>query len=400
MRFLGRFARYIDVIFIGFAVGITFYCSTELPWSDDWDIVPTIQMMRTGTLDWKTLDASYGGHKEPVSRLVLAGTAVVTHWNTYVFRIINLFLFISIWMAIRPFAVREGRLLATALIFWSWNQAIMWCFTAQMSETLAIFCVIWSLRALQDQRWRSFGWAMMLAVAGTYCHGAGLGVWPAAFYLMFFRERRPAQRVIFAAILLATAYLYVFHDRGPGQGDELVLGHHYLQMPLYLLLALGAPLGFATYGIAAIVTLGGLAVLLMSKCSKKMKDEPFIKAVFLAGLTMIGLVVVVRGGSGSVVEGMHGRFGTCAALFWVGIVLLADWSGWKQYILAGLLALCVIRNVTRIPSLVSIRSQWKAEAYNLVNDGPVLKGDWTTPEQFAEDLKLMRQWHYSVFRNR
>jgi len=401
MNFLGRFARYIDVLFIGMAVAISFYTAVEVPVSDDWDIVPFIQKMKEGTLDWKTLDSPYGGHKEPVSRFVLALTAVATHWNTYVFRTINILLYVGMWLAIRPVAVRKGQLLAAAVVFWSLNQWIMWAWTAQMSESMAIFCVIWSLRLLQDQRWRSLIPAIILAVAGTFCHGAGLGVWPAAFYLMFFTNRRATQRVVFGAVALLTMYLYLFQYPAP-QGD-LVMGHNYFHMPVFLLLALGAPMGFAAKGMAAFIALVGLVMLLMSHWWKNMRKEPFITAVFLASLSMMGLVMVARGGWGDVGEGMNGRFGTCAALFWAGLILLSDWPGWKRYCLAGLLGLCVIKSAVRVPGMDQYRQRQKAAEYAILNWTPerrLLKGAWTDPEQFDADIKLMQQWHYSFFRNR
>lgn len=248
MRILGRLAAYVDLIPIGLVVILTFCFTVEVPVSDDWELVPIIQKIREGTLDWKTLDTPFEGHKFVVPYLVLGGLAVVTHWNTYVFRVVNLLMFIGAWLAIRPMAVRGGQLLAASLVFWSWDQWSAWLWFSTMYCTMALLCVLWSLRLLTTGRSGSFVAAMMLAVVGTFCHGAGLTVWPAAAYLMFFTPRPVAQRIAFTIIMAAAAYLFLQH---PGTQAMAIPGKKYSQMPFFFLQALGAPVGCARMGVAA-----------------------------------------------------------------------------------------------------------------------------------------------------
>lgn len=400
MRIIKRLAPYADLIPIAFVIALTFLFSVEAPVSDDWDLVPVIQKMRQGTLDWETLDTPYAGHKIVVPYLALGGIAVATGWNTDAFRIFNLLIFGVLWLAIRPMAVREGRLLETAVVFWSWNQWLAWIFTAAMFCTMAVFCVVWSLRLLASGRSASFVPAMILAVVGTFCHGTGLAVWPAAFYLMFFTPRPLWQRIAFGAAMGLALYLFLQHPAAP---VDVVRGRNYLQMPFFLLQAIGAPLGFAAKWMAALVSLGGLVVLATGVSWEKLKARPFIVATLLAGLGMMGLLMIARGGDSTAIQATDSRYGTMAVLFWVAVVLLVDWTGWRRWVLALLLALCVIRSVTRIPSMVRYKRAEEAEARGLIEWTPDrfgFEGSQTSPAQLDADEQMLRQWHYSLFRNR
>jgi hypothetical protein len=170
MSILRRLAPYIDIIPIGLVAFMTFFFSVDVPQSDDWDFVPVIQKMKEGTLDWKTLDTPYTGHKIDVPYLVLGGIAVATHWNTYVFRLVNLCLFIGAWLAIRPLAVKEGRLLSASIVFWSWDQWVAWLWNTPMCCTMAFICILWCIRLLGSGGRAKFVLAMALAVLFAALH--------------------------------------------------------------------------------------------------------------------------------------------------------------------------------------------------------------------------------------
>jgi hypothetical protein len=399
MKFLGRLAAYGDLIPIGLIIILTFCYSVDVPISDDWDLVPVLKHMHDGTLDWKTLDTSYAGHKMAVTYLLMGNIAILTHWNSDVFRCVNLFILIVAWMAIRPIAVREGRLLETAVFFWSFNQWVAWIWTWMIGPSLAVCCVLWALRLLTSKGYPNFLLAMVVAMLGTFSHGPALAVWPASFYILFFTPRPLLQRLAFAAILALAAYLYLQHPAPPSNVKPV--GVYPLQMPFYLLQSLGAPLAFAAMGIAGIVSLGGLALLACVPW-EKIKAQPFIVAVLIAGLSMMGMVMIARGGGGSLEQSTSSRYGTMAMLYWVAIVLLVDWTGWKRYALIALTTLCLIRSLTRFQDLANFKQLSLAESNALLQWSPdrlKFHGAQTTTAQLDEDEQLLREWHYSIFRN-
>jgi hypothetical protein len=118
---------------------------------------------------------------------------------------------------------------------------------------------------------------------------------------------------------------------------------------------------------------------------------------------MIFLIMVARGGGASAGQATDTRYGTIAMLFWVALVLLVDWSGWRRYALVFLVALCAVRSLSRLPSMINYRKVQEQEARGLLEWSAnrfALEGAHTTPAQFDEDERLMRQWHYSLFRDR
>jgi hypothetical protein len=397
MKMPGRFAPCLDLIPIALAVALSFWFTVEVPLSDDWVLVPTLQKMHDGTLDWKALDTPYMGHKMDVSCALMGSVAVLTHWNSYVFRVINLLFLIGAWMAIRPIALREGRLLEAAIFFWSWNQCVNWIWTWNLACSMAVFCVLWSLRLLtSDHRYRNFVLAMVLSILGTFSYGAGLGVWPAAAYLLFFLPRPPLQRVIFGIVLVLAAWLFEQH-----QPPRMAQAENYFQMPVYILSALGAPVGFGTKCISAYVALIGLLMLAFSASS--LKTRPFVASLLLASLAMMGLLMLARGGSDPLVMATDSRYGTMCALFWVALALAVDWTGWKKGVLMLLLALCLVRSLSKLPGLIAFKQKQLTAVQGIIASTPdrfTVNSGHVEPAQFDADIRLMHDWHYSLFRNR
>jgi len=395
---MAKLLPYLDLLPLGLVIALTMYFTVEVPSSDDWDLVPILKEMHEGTLDWKTLDAPYAGHKMPVSYLVMGGIAWITHWDSYIFRLTNILLLWIAWLAIRPFALRAGLLLETAVFYWSWNQWAEWLWTWMISCSLAVVCVLWSLRLLASRHSGRFALGLVLAVLGSFSYGAGLAAWPAAIYLIFFIPRPLLQRVIFGVVLIGTAFLFLQHPAGSG---SVTKGGDYWHMPLYFLYSLGSPVGFASKGVAVAASITGLLMLVLSKPSlDPVKTPPFNLSLLLASLAMIALLMIARGGGDSVIGGTDSRYGTMSALFWVAVVLLGNWNGWRRYVLALLIALCVVRSVTRFHDLVAARQRELSGIAGLRQSTPdrmCLKGDQTSPDHFDEDIELMREWHYSLF---
>lgn len=142
-------------------------------------------------------------------------------------------------------------------------------------------------------------------------------------------------------------------------------------------------------------------MLALGRTYEKIKAQPFIAAVAVAGVASIGLLTASRGGA-ALGAATDSRYGTMAGLYWVGVVLLADWTGWKRRALALLMVVCVIRSVTMIPFMARSKETAEMGRAGLLawsSDRFLLIGGLTTPSHFDTYAQLMRQWHYSLFRN-
>ncbi|HEX4086393.1 MAG TPA: hypothetical protein VHY22_15870 [Chthoniobacteraceae bacterium] len=391
-----RFSVPLDVIPIAIVFVLTLLFTVEVPYSDDWDLVPILAKMHQGALNWQTLDAPYAGHKMVFSYLLMGNVAALTHWSTFAFRIVTLLLLLGAWLAVRPYAARHGRLIEAAILFWSWNQWAVWMWSWMISETMAVFCVLWSLRLLDSRRPAAFIGALLLGFIGSLSFGGGLALWPAALYLVFAIPRPWPQKAAFIAFTLFVAAVFLQHP-GPATG-EIVRGKHYLEMPISFLAGLGAPVGPNASIADPFFALVGLALLGLSL--PELKKEPFLAALILAGITMVGLLAVSRGGSGSYIGLTDSRYGTMSALFWAGLIPLVQWTGWKRWILWLILFCCLVRSVSRLPDMEKMKTVQEAGARALEESKPagaLLKGTQTTPRQFDEDVQWIKSWHYSVF---
>ena len=175
-----------------------------------------------------------------------------------------------------------------------------------------------------------------------------------------------------------------------------------MQMPFFLLQTIGGPLGYARRGLAAVIALVGLTMLALDKAWEKFGARPLITAVLIAGLAMMGMVMIARGGAATAIQATDSRYGTMATLFWVGVVLLVDWTGWRKVVLVLLMGLCILRSVTRLPDIIQSKTRAQAAVRALQSWTPgrlLLGGAQTSPGQLDADERLIRQWHYSLFRN-
>jgi hypothetical protein len=397
MNFLNRLLPYVDIAPIVTVAVLIGLFTVETPASDDWDLVPIINKMTEHQLDWKTLDTPYAGHKMDVFYLIAGGAARLSHWNSYFFRFLDFAALLGAWLAIRPLALRQGRLLEGSIFFWSFCQWAVWLWTFMLSAAIAICCVLWAIRLLQSRRSFHFAGAMLLSLVGTFNHGVGLAAWPAALYLVFRIPRPVWQRFAFGIVLVIACVLFLHHPQGPAQ---LVRHGSFLHLPEYFLFALGSPVGYVAAGSSILLSLLGLGLLALNVPA--LRNEVEGTAIVIASLSMIGLVTIARGALPPVYGGMDSRYGTMAALFWVGVILTCNWRGSRAYILYGSVALCLLRDVTRVGVMRLYAANERLSAQAILTNSPqrfILKGAQTSPAQFDADIQLMRKWHYSLFRN-
>jgi hypothetical protein len=268
-----------------------------------------------------------------------------------------------------------------------------------MIPSIALCCALWCLRLLTSASYRNFIAAALLAVLGTFSFSTGLAIWPAALFLIFCIPRPPAQKMLFGIVIAATAYLFL---QQPPAAQDMAPGKNYFYMPLFFLLSLGAPVGFAAMGTAAIAALAGLMMLIAGRPTlESLKARPFVVALMLLGFGMLMILTIVRGAGSNPILGMDSRYGSISALCWVGIILLVDWTGWRKYVLMLLVALCLIRDAAMVRRIVDSRRTALVEVAGIKANNAnrfILKGDHTSPQQFDQDIELMREWHYSLFR--
>ena len=116
---------------------------------------------------------------------------------------------------------------------------------------------------------------------------------------------------------------------------------------------------------------------------------------------MAGLITLARGGANALVQATDSRYGTIAALAWVGLLLVLEWKGTpRQRILICILAFCSLRSVTRLKEIYHYKQWAQSGAWAILVNSPAryeIIGGQTTPAELDADIEMAREWHYSLF---
>jgi hypothetical protein len=383
--------RWIDLLPLLLVFGIILAFSVEVPFSDDWDLVPVLAKMNDGTLTFADLARPYAGHEMIFSYAFMGRLALLTHWNTVAMRLVAFALACGAWLAVRPAAIQADRLLAASVVFFGLDQAVNFLWTWQMAVFMALFCTVWALRLAASESLPRWLLAVVLAMVGSLSYGAGLVAWPVLLYLALARGKPgPRVMVVLAGLALVAAVFWANHvpQSAPPLNGKTSVG--------FFLTALGSPVAIFTGGLAAIA---GFACVVLG-CLAWKKMEPGPRVLWLASLAFALLLTLVRSREMSIVEGSDARYGTFAMLGWVAVVI--GWPRDKKWIWVPvvILAACLIRDADRFVGIFSYDTRAKIGLAGLLNGTDErfqLKGPRMSPQEFDQRNHLLREWRYSLY---
>lgn len=193
----------------------------------------------------------------------------------------------------------------------------------------ANLCAVAALLLASGDRWLA---ASLVAFAGSFSYGTGLGIWPAL--LVMAALRRTSWRgwcAILVPAMLALAFFAISHHT-PGHHP------HPEYNPLVVLEALCTLIGSAMARGEAAMLLGcaGLVIGAMATFHALEREEARALSAWIAlalyALANLGLMAVSRAGFG---EGMlqSSRYASIPALFWLAVMVSAypSWRavGWR-----------------------------------------------------------------------
>jgi hypothetical protein len=360
----------------------------NVPFWDEWTMVPLLQKLRDGSLSFNDLWAQHNEHRPLFPRAIDLGLASATSWDIRAELYFNFAVatggFLAIAAALRRSLDRAGFMVATvvaAFIYFSLVQWENWLWGWQLGWFLsgaAVAAALWALSSIADRSWR---WGLALAGAGgvvaSYSLGNGVLIWLAGAVVLVLK-RKPLRVWIALAVLTIGSYFYHYHS-APGEPSQTIFLHRPVQFVEYLLIFLGrmfAPssgLGMLV-GAALLVS---FAACLVHVVRHRDDDVLLDRAAFWAGLGVFGLAsavltVIARQGLGKEAA-MFSRYSTVAALFAIATTALVfvvvrspEVMGWgisptlrwrARTVVAVLLVLAVIGNTPA--GLRSLRKQSK-----------------------------------------
>ncbi len=321
--------------------------SLNIPYYDQWELVPLLEKSFDGTLRFGDFWAQHNEHRLVFPRMLMMFMAHFSDWNIYWELATNLVLAMSTWLAL-CFLIRksgeqvhdgENNLLymVTTLIVFSVSQWQNWFFGWQLQVFMNVLAVVITLAGLTWQRNTTAGLvlAMVAAVVATYSFANGILLWPIGVLLLVLqrRERRlEFRREIIGwsmlSVMVIVSYLYGYHT--PSYHPPLLEAlSQPLQCILYLLAYLGQPLG--NINLTLSICMGCLALMVWSVTLFQLlvSRVPTAPVLPWLGMALYALGTAIITALGRVDEGLDqalsSRYVTMANLLWLPLMVQLYW---------------------------------------------------------------------------
>ena len=419
-----------------------------LPYYDSWALVPYLQKMLAGQLNWVELWQPHNEHRILLPRLVMLGLARLTGWDDGYEVAVNLLLAAAAGLALlaqwRATAASQGwpRLgwlapLITLLVF-SLTQWENWVWGWQMVYYLHTAAAVGALLLLANWagRWRRWLGAAALGLAATFSLGMGLLVWPVGLLLLLWPAAGPRRARWWAArawpagawaLLGLAVYALYFTDypRLPGPGLLQVLLGQPLAVAHYVFNYLGSPV--LSYDYAYVFGFLGVAAWWWAAAwlvRRHWADpRPLLPYLGLGLYTQAGaaMVAVSRVQFGTH-QAIASRYVTLSYPFWVSLVVLLYWVGasqpaaarqpgwrflgrartWTSLALLGLTALVLLSSTVG----AALGYEWRYQAVQPVRaaalagapiSDALLATIYPAPADVRPQLEFLRQAQLSLF---
>ncbi len=320
----------------------------DVPFWDQWELVPLLSALDGGTLTFDELWAPHNEHRILIPQLVMLGLASVSQWNTWLERIASLVMASGMVLVIAVHLrepIRRGTRVAWALpiislMVFSGMQWENWLWGWQLQIVMNVLCVVIMVALLvrADMQVRHFAGAMAMATLATLSFATGLLAWAVGVVGLWLRRDplRNRQLAIWSCALRVVAALY-FVDFAPGSRPSTLsmpplTADRFYDLSLYLLKYLGAaisgtPTTAAMLGFVAIIGFTALAWQEFRRDGDDNGDPaPLLLGLYTvaAGL-MTGLGRVGLGTD----QAMSSRYVTISTLLWVALAILLA-RGWSD----------------------------------------------------------------------
>lgn len=326
------------------AIYLTWFVYTytvNVPFWDQWEIVPIIQNINDGNLNWNDFWKQHNEHRLLLPRIIMITSAYLTNWNLKTETLISIMLAVmSFGLLIKtvqltykkPFTWQVyGLLVLCSLIWfspvqfenWLWGWQIQWYL-----NVLAVMGVIYSIALLlrnKDSNGALIAGVGSAAVA-QYSLGNGVLLWPILLLSLWFIGIEKKKLAIAAAAgVVSTLAYYIGYHNPDGPSKTLALKEP-LDFIKYYFAYLGRPLTYRPklsflLGVAMTITYAVAALYLLIKRRKQFNASLPWFALGLYVFMSAGITSLSRLGFG-VVTSMTSRYSTISSLLVVSLILL------------------------------------------------------------------------------
>lgn len=325
--------------FLALAVSVYLW-GVDLPYWDQWMVVPLIEKLMEGRLEAADLWRQHGDHRVFFPRLFMLAMARATGWNirwelaAVVAAAAVLFLVVTRWLqaSCRSPAGRWIAAPAVSLLVFNLSQWENWTWGFQLVILTNVVAVAGGLRLLARgaDRVRDFLLAAALGTVATHSFANGILFWPLALPLVAgpARNRRPRLTAWIAIAVVVEALFFYRYSFPLGESPPELLLEKIPLAAAYVVVFLGAPLSpydgklAAVAGVLGCGAFVGLVVLLIR--GRRPFAERALPWIVFAGYGIASAALAAAGrlehGLGAA---MSSRYLAFANFFWLGLLGLA-----------------------------------------------------------------------------
>ena len=332
---------------------------TNVPFWDEWDLAELLEKLAHHAATLADFVAPQSEHRFVIPKLILAPLAMQTHWN------VTAELWLSFAVAIVGFAgllvlmrgADSGRILVTALAYFSLAACENWLWGWQFSWFLANTLFIWAVVAANAIRNRlpQLATSALLCFLTTFSAAYGIASWVALAPFLWLpirdnetRLRRFAVLAVWAAFFSVSLGLYVYrYDVTPG-GSSCGEISCWIR---YVLAVVGSPLTRTnTFSIAVggVLVASFAIVGLRAWVNRERQALPWIPiGLFALGFAIIN--AIGRSGLG-LAQALSSRYLTTTSFLLIAAINL-DWKPhrFRQALRIGVAAALIAQSLTSIP---------------------------------------------------
>jgi hypothetical protein len=381
----------------------------DVPYYDDWAMLPLIEECLGGRIPWAGLIARHNEHRPVLSKVVLLLVAIPTRWQlrwaepaVLLFAVAAFWAWVVAWLgSVREKAIPYGAWLVpvAALLFFSPAQWHTWLTGWMLHSPMLLFFTFMSFAALTV--WRQRAWAfpaaLAAAFAATFTVASGLLVWPLGFFAMLPDEWRACPRYRLSLwIIAALVAIALFHGGSavhPSVLPRPELPRDILIMARHAVVFLGGPVaGFHPLPAtgAGILGLSGLVAVVTGRLRRDGLGDPSVRFFLLLVGFGIGSALLTAWGRAldpaGPAQAVSSRYLTFAMPFWMGLLPLMLMGVGKtgSARVALLLGMISIMGVSMgAYGIYRADERWDAIQLGrkaLVNDGPDHDLMWLHPD--------------------
>lgn len=338
-------AIYVPLALVPFAylVSMVARYKVNVPFLDDWEIVPLLVKLDDHTFTLRDLWAQHNEHRPLIPQAIMLANAKLTAWNVGYEMGLSLVLAAAMFVVFMRQVEATGEAVksrwvaivapAVAVLTFSFSQYQNWLWGWQSSMYLNALAIVASIVMLASPpfRWSKFVASFVLGVVALYSFANGMLIWPIGAAIIalapHYRDRGLLKCLglwIAASTIAAASYLFGYATPTDGQPLTYVLGHM-REFVEYVFCYLGGPGGLdqGAWSTGVAITLVALAsaivVLKLRRIPLSELLPYFALCAYVFASSLLTGVGRIQYGIG---QSLASRYTLFAGLLWSSVLVL------------------------------------------------------------------------------